>query len=325
MSKSRFGKYHLPDFRTGWWVYAAAAAGVVALVLIIRAFIPSPQQMPAPVKLHGPVPEPTISLYRVETGGKEWLKLDDYVAGVVAGEIDPTWPREALAAQAIVARSFTMEKLESGVKSKYGTDASSDITEFEAYKPELINDNIRSAVAATRGMVLTYDGKIIQAFFHSCSGGITATAAEGMAAPDKPMPYLQPVRDGPAADPKEEYWSASFSVSEIAGVAGTGGFGSISIGQKGPSGRAITILLDGKPVKAVDLRAALDPTSRFRSTLITSISPVSNGRVTMAGRGWGHGMGMSQWGAHDRALTGATAAQIVTYYYTGAHLEQLWK
>lgn len=325
MSKFRIGKYKLPGFRTGWWYYAAAAVGILALVLIVRSLIPAPQQRPVPVKLHGPVPEPTISIYRTDTGATEWLKVDDYIAGVIAGEIEPTWPREALGAQAIVARTFLMQKIENGEKSKYGTMASTDITEFDAYKPALINDNIRAAVAATRGVVLTYDGKIVRGFFHSNSGGMTATAAEGMSTPGEPLPYLQPMRDGPAGDPKEQHWSHSFSVGEIAGAAGVSGFSTISIGQVGPSGRAITILLDGKPVKAVDLRAALDPTNSFRSTLIDSISPVSNGRVTISGRGWGHGMGMSQWGAHDRALAGQTAAQIATYYFPGTRVEQLWK
>jgi len=325
MSKFRIGKFKLPDFRTGWWFYVAVAGVVILLVLIVRSLIPAPQRRPAPpVKLHGPVPEPTISLYRVETGGKVWLKMEDYVAGVVAGEIDPTWPREALVAQAIVARTFAMQQYESGFKSRYGTDASSDITEFQAYKPDLINDNVRAAVHATRGQVLTYDGKIIRAYFHSCSGGITATAPEGMDFTAEPTPYLQPVRDGPCSDPREENWSASFSVAEIAGAAGVSGFSAISIGERGPSGRAVTILLDSVPVKAVKLRAALDPTYRFRSTLITDLR-ISGDRVYIAGKGWGHGVGLSQWGAHDRALAGQTAAQIVTYYYPGARIEQLWK
>lgn len=316
-------RFRLPDFRTGWWIYAAAAAGVLALVLIIRSLTPGPQLQPAP-KLHGPVPEPTISLYRTDTGTKEYLKVDDYIAGVVAGEIEPTWPREALAAQAIVARTFTMQKYESGFKTKYGTHASTDITEFQAYKPSLINDNIRAAVAETRGMVLTYEGKIVQAFFHSSSGGITATAPEGLGFTQEPTPYLQPVKDSPSQDPKEENWSGTFSVSEVARAAGMSGFSKISIGEKGPSGRAVTILLDDKPVKAIELRAALDPTHRFRSTLITDVR-LEGGRVYFAGKGWGHGVGMSQQGARNRALAGQTAAEIVQYYYPGARVEQLWK
>ncbi|MGE5560387.1 MAG: SpoIID/LytB domain-containing protein [Chloroflexota bacterium] len=317
-------RFRLPDFRTGWWIYAAAAAGVLALVLIIRSLTPGPQLQPAP-KLHGPVPEPTISLYRTKTGTKEYLKVDDYIAGVVAGEIEPTWPREALAAQAIVARTFVMQKYESGFKTEQGTNASDDHTTFQAYDPALINDNVRAAVAATRGQVLTYDGKLILAYFHSSSGGITATAAEGgLDTGNAPTPYLTPVKDPPGPDPKEENWSKSFSVSQIAQAAGMSSFSKIDYGEKGPSGRVLTFLLDGKPVKATTLRAALDPTHGFRSTLITDMR-LEGGRVYFAGKGWGHGVGMSQQGARNRALAGQTAAEIVQYYYPGARVEQLWK
>ena len=98
--------------------------------------------------------EPTITLYITKTGEKKTMPLEEYLYGVVAGEMLPNWPKEAYAAQAIIARTFTMEFLErGGVKDKYGTDLSDDITETQAYNPDAISDVIKAAVDETKGLV----------------------------------------------------------------------------------------------------------------------------------------------------------------------------
>lgn len=284
--------------------------------------MPAPSA-PLPAPPHLAVPEPTISLHIAGEGRTVWLKVDEYVAGVVGGEIENSWPLEAIKAQSILARTFVMEKLESGTRSRYGTDASTDVSDFQAYQPSAINGSIRAAVASTRGKALTYNGQLIQAFFHSCSGGRTATALEGLNFKRAPTPYLRPVTDGPCSAEKEETWTRSFSAGEVGGAAGTGPCTGISITGRGPSGRAVTFLINGREVNAVDLRTRLGP-NRMKSTLITGLD-LRGGRVYMSGRGWGHGVGMSQWGAHDRAQAGQTAEQIVSYYYLGTRIEQLWK
>ena len=125
--------------------------------------------------------EPTISLYRSENGQVENLKLEQYLKGVVAGEIGPKFPMEALKAQAIIARTNTLALLEyeNGTRGKHNTDASDDHTEFQAYDEKAINDNISKAVEETRGQVLLNNGKFIYALFHSASNGQTASIEEG--------------------------------------------------------------------------------------------------------------------------------------------------
>lgn len=315
--------WHRLDQQQKTWAYVAAAVvGLAVLVIVLRSMPPMPQPKPFVMPRHPRLAEPTISLYVVESGRTVWLKLEDYITGVVAGEVINTWPPDALKAQAVVARTFILQKLEAKERSRYGTNASTDTTEYQAYRPSAINTAVRAAVNSTRGAILTYNAKPIYAFFHSCSGGITATALEGLGLANAPTPYLRPVADGPCSAPGEETWRASFTASEVGGAAGTGLCRSISIASQGPSGRTIMFSINGKAVKAVDLRLRLGP-NRMRSTLVTGVA-LSGGRVYMSGKGWGHGVGMSQWGAHDRAAAGNTYGQILTYYFPGTRVEKVW-
>ena len=91
--------------------------------------------------------EPTISLYIAASGETKQIKMEEYVKGVVAAEMTPTWPENALAAQAILARTFTLERMkEEGGVPQRGTDASTDVEEFQAYDPDKINDAVSKAV-----------------------------------------------------------------------------------------------------------------------------------------------------------------------------------
>jgi stage II sporulation protein D len=303
-------------------VYAAATiGGLLLLALLVRSPAPPPQPKPFLMPRHPKLNEPTISVYVVSSGRTVWLKLEDYITGVVAGEVVNTWPAEALKAQAVVARTFIMQKLLAKARSRYGTHASTDTTEYQAYRPAAVNAAVRAAVRSTRGMILTYNAKPIYAFFHSCSGGMTATALEGLNFKQGPTPYLRPVADGPCSAPNDK-WRASFSAYEVGRAAGTRACRTISIVSWGPSGRAVMFSVNGKAVMATDLRSRLGP-NRMKSTLVTSVALVGR-RVRMTGNGWGHGVGMSQWGAHDRALAGSTYEQIVRLYYPGTQLEKIW-
>src|SRR5690606_25717628 len=112
-----------------------------------------------------------------ETGEKKDMPIEEYITGVVAGEMKPNWPLEAYAAQAILARSFTMEFISrGGTRAKHGTDISTDHEEAQAYNANNITPIIRRAVEMTRGEVMTYRDQYIRAWFHSYSGGHTTTA-----------------------------------------------------------------------------------------------------------------------------------------------------
>ncbi len=322
--------------RIGPFVWAVVAAVVViAIMAAVRvARPPAPKPGPTPGAegdgspgAANPGEEAIITLYDNKTGETKRLKMEEYIAGVVAGEIKNDWPREVLKAQAILARTFTLQKMSKG-KTKHGTDASTDPEEFQAYAPENVNDEIRSAVRETRGLVMTYRGKPIRAYFHSCSGGMTATAEEGLDFREEPTPYIKVVKDPPCTDPNKQRWSETFTKQEVLAAARKMGvevsdLSSIRVVDRSPSGRATRIALGSATVSAPGLRTALDP-ERMRSTLLESLR-LEGDRVVMAGRGWGHGVGMSQFGALAKARQGWKAERIVRHYFRDIRLEKRWK
>ncbi|MEW6307453.1 MAG: SpoIID/LytB domain-containing protein [Bacillota bacterium] len=299
---------------------------LMALALVLLPGCP-PQRRPE-VRQNVQGTEPTLSLFIAETGRRVSIKMEEYLHGVVAAEMEPTWPREALAAQAILARTFTVERIAAGgVRQSRGTDASTDIKEFQAYNPKRINDNVRQAVAETRGQIVTYNGRPVRAWFHAYSGGRTASPAEGLDFSGGATPYLTPVTDRPSE--REARWSAQFTSSQvrsaIRSVTGRdpGAVTRITIERRGPSGRALTLRVNNVSVKATALRLAIGST-RMRSTLLDSVSTAS-GRVAMRGRGYGHGVGLSQLGALKLAKEGRSAQEIIDFYFTGVVIEQRWR
>lgn len=276
--------------------------------------------------------EPTLSLYSHRDNTTRQVKLEEYLQGVVAAEVHPDWPLEALKAQAIVARTFTLEKRDEGQARKiHGTDACDDKDHFQAYDPARINDMVKRAVQETRGMVIESGGKPIRAWFHANSGGKTASAEEGLGFTQEPAPYVVPVNDPMSlenAPADQKSWTAEFTAQEIKAAAASLGkniaaVNSVAIGKKGPSGRAVVITVGGQELPAPSLRTALGP-ERMKSTLLDSVT-LSGGKVVMKGRGWGHGVGMSQWGAEAMAKAGRKAEDIVNFYYKGVQITKRWQ
>jgi len=270
--------------------------------------------------------EPTITLYLTEEDERVSLKFEEYVAGVVAAEMSPNWPEEALRAQAILARTFAWRKIQQGgEEERYGTDASDDIESFQAYNASLVNERVRRAVSRSRGKVLVYRGGLPLTWFHAASGGRTATAEEGLAFTDEPTPYITSVKEPTGADLVP--WEATFSGEELVSALSELGYDmtrveNVRIGRRGPSGRALALVINGKEVPAPSLRIALDST-RMRSTLLESVR-LTGGGLTLAGRGYGHGVGLSQNGAKALALKGQTAEEILRHYYRRVTVEKLW-
>jgi stage II sporulation protein D len=273
--------------------------------------------------------EPTISLYRKATGQKEEIKLEEYLKGVVAAEIGPKFPMEALKAQAIIARTGTLclIEYENGTRGKHGTDASDDHTEFQAYNEDLITDKISKAVEETRGQVLTTDGKFVYAMFHAVSNGKTASMEEGFPKLAKKAPYNVSVdTEGIEQAPKKyRNWKVKVPVSEVKGILGAeaGDLSDIRVSKRGPSGRATTITAGQASIPAVDLRQEIG-FDRLYSTAISKIT-VSGNNVIFEGSGWGHGVGMEQWGAQAMANEGKKAREIVEHYFPKAQVTQLYK
>lgn len=270
-----------------------------------------------------------VVVYVLEEGVKREVNIEEYVAGVLGGEILNDWPEEAIKAQAILARTFVMEFLTDKTSKYQGADVSTDVEEAQAWAPEDVNEKINKAVQDTAGMVAVYDGHYIKAWFHSHAGGKTATAKEGLAFKEKEPPYIQSVKspDSQEAPSEDVNWSAEFTKQEMINAANKAGVqisscNHINIGKKGPSGRAVTLSIDGKEVSAPDFRVALDST-KMKSTLLTALQ-VQGDKVIIKGRGYGHGVGMSQWGAYGMAKKGKTAEEIVQHYFKDVDVVKLW-
>ncbi|MBC7325760.1 MAG: SpoIID/LytB domain-containing protein, partial [Moorella sp. (in: Bacteria)] len=183
------------------------------------------------------------------------------------------------AAQAILARTFTMKKIQEGGVKAHGTDASTSVEEFQAYNPARVNDNVRRAVEMTRGQVIKYKGNYINAWFHASGGSQTAASAiEGLNFRRETAPYIKSVADpGQGITTAENRsWTAGFSTAEVAAavrkVTGQdpGPITAVSIAARGPSGRATQLRIGNLTVDAPALRLALG-SDRLRSTLIKSV------------------------------------------------------
>lgn len=315
---------------------------LLVMVLILTLVLPgcrvrqgaekTPERPKIPDEIsRGEGKEPELVVYEVESGKRKKMKLEDYVAGVVAGEMENNWPVEALAAQAILARTYVLEFVKSKGASKYGNaHISTDFEEAQAWNPGKINDRIKKAVEMTRGEVISYKGNFVKAWFHSHAGGLTATAKEGLNYKEEEPPYIAVVKspDEKAGPEGKRVWKAIFSKDELRRLLKeklgqeTGEINEVSVLERGPSGRATKIKIGSAVVHAADLRTALDP-MRMRSTLLTSLR-IEKDKVIMEGKGFGHGVGMSQWGARVFAEQGRSPEDIIRYYFKDVEIVKLW-
>ncbi|MBO8169789.1 MAG: SpoIID/LytB domain-containing protein [Thermoanaerobacteraceae bacterium] len=310
-------------------------AGIIVMFMLVAVGCPNQARKPGPPG-EGKKPripggkEPTITLYVNETGEKKEIKMEEYLQGVVAAEMDTSWPEEALAAQAILARTFTMKKIQEGGVPQYGTDASTDKDEFQAYDPSKINDRVRKAAERTRGKVITYKGNYINAWFFADGGGKTAALPQEGLVNEKPVPYIKSVKDPGFAitEPENKSWTAEFPLSQVrqAVKQQTGqdpaAVSSAKIVEKGPSGRALTLQIGNVKISGPKLRQALG-SDKMRSTLLDRFE-VSGNKLIIGGRGYGHGVGMSQWGARALAEQGKSAEEIVNYFFKDVKIQKVW-
>jgi len=275
--------------------------------------------------------EPQLKVYMAEDGNVETLDFEEYIQGVVAAEMDPEWPVEALAAQAIKARTFALQKIaEQGTLENRDAHASTDIEEFQAYDASRINDNVGDAVEKTRGMVAVYQGEFVRGWFHAYCGGITATPSAGLNYQDDDPPYLEPV-ENPCrdyVDEDEEFWTATFSKEEVRTAVqdianeDPGNFDSIDISSE-ENNRATVFTIGDIDVPAPELRLALGSTE-MRSTWVET-PEVSDAEVKFSGQGYGHGVGMCQWGAKGWADQGLSAEEIIKKFFTGVEIQKIWE
>ena len=261
---------------------------------------------------------PKLKVYDTAVKGIVEMELEDYLLGVVAGEMYNSWHIEALKAQAILARTYTLYYLQN-FKSKYeGADISNDVTEAQAYDASRINENIRKAVSETKGMVILNNDELIESWFHSNSGGVTTTAKNGLNYGEDEN-YTQVKKSVESAENSENFeWSKTFTKSEILSTlremgVSVSSISSFAIAEKDESGRVKRFKVGTSEVDANTFRLKIGSTE-MKSTFISDII-VSANSINFSGKGYGHGVGMSQWGAKILAEQGKSANEIINFYF----------
>ncbi len=250
------------------------------------------------------------------------LPLDAYLYGVVSKEVSPAWPRAAQEAQAIVARTYALGKLR--------PDRAFDVLPGEADQRyggtagETVEG--RAAVDATSGIAVTAGPQPARVAFSSCCGGFTADAGDTWG---KAYPYLPAHADPYCANAPVFSWRAEIPYDAIARALGgefaaLGPLERIELREPDRSGRPRTVAFVGAQrtfeMRTPDFRARLGY-GVVKSTLLRSIAfggadpGTPGGTIVIEGNGNGHGVGMCQWGARQMAAAGASAHEIVAFYF----------
>ncbi len=245
-----------------------------------------------------------------------WVDLEEYLYSVIGGEMDAGWPQEALKAQAIAARTYALYKRnEQRNNPTYDLGDSPD--RWQIYKGVMSESpTIYAAVDGTAGKVLTHNNEIILSVFHACSGGHTENVEDVWG---NPLAYLRAVQDYDQ-NISACNWERTFTSSEISSrISGVGNVKEMVAEVLSPfrSVKALRIVGDKgtRVLKGEEVRTAL----RLRSTRF-NITKGANGSFVLQGLGFGHGLGMSQWGAYNLARQGANHLQILGHYYQGVAL-----
>jgi len=250
--------------------------------------------------------------------------LEDYLPGVLAGEMGRRFHPAALRAQAVMARTYALHRLRQ--RDDEGAWHVTDDTRDQVFVGETDVPDLRDAVASTKGMTLTYGTDPVPGYFHSTCGGHTASAAEVFGEAD--LPPLVGVPCGYCADSPRFRWSPPlrFPLEEVVReLSLPGPPTAVEILASGRDGRLRTVrFLCPEPVDFTgeSLRFHLGP-ERLRSTRVHRLS-IADGHLVAEGGGAGHGVGLCQWGAEGMARAGASAADILAYYCPGAALVRIY-
>ncbi len=252
------------------------------------------------------------------------VDIEQYLYSVVAGEMNASWPAAALQAQAVVARSFALSRL--GSHDEFGFDLHAGEQDQMYQGAEHETASTTNAVQATRGLVLSYGDRIVHAYYSACDGGRTS---DGSALND-PQPYLKVVDDPYAGSSPNFRWTAelpldSFSAALRQRFGAVGTVRAIEAGRADPSGRLEWVNVVGTTgVKTIPAKALrlLGGTHVVKSTRISLIA-IDGAVVRIAGAGFGHGVGLSQWGARQMAKSGFGVEDILRFYYRGAALARI--
>lgn len=253
------------------------------------------------------------------------IDVEDYLKGVLPWESNPEWPEEALKAQAVASRTYAIFK---NIENRDFPFTLSADEGSQVYGGKTIEKSASNrAVERTRGEILTYQGRIFPGFFHSTCGGRTTRAEYQWGV--KPHPSLQGVECPFCRGSKYFTWKAEFSAQEIESFLAkknysVQGLAEIRPENLDPSGRARSFAIRHREgsltLPANEFRLILG-SDRMRSTK-ARIERIGDPFV-FRGRGWGHGVGMCQFGAKHLAELGYRYREILRYYYPGNAIRNL--
>lgn len=267
-----------------------------------------------------------VRIKREKTGKIEKVPFELYVKGVVAGEMPTTFHIEALKAQAVAARSYVLKKMEQNKNNEYDVVDTvsnqvylSDSELKEKWRQDYTkkNNKISTAVMATEGEYLTYNGEIAEAFFFSTSTGVTENSEEVFT---EKLPYLRSV---------DSKWDEEVSpvFQEINKFSLTQFYQrleipfqkqlSVKITKQTSTGRIKELIINNTQMSASTFSQKL----AIRSTYF-SIKQ-NNNEIIVTTKGYGHGVGMSQYGAERMAINGYKYNQILLHYYKGIEIKKL--
>jgi len=332
--------YSLDD--QGWllkklilWVFLLIAS-TAAVPLLILSLFPGGDVGIDGIRYGGP----EIKVFHSKTKEIMTVPLEKYLVGVVAAEMPAEFPPEALKAQVVAARSYALKKMQGDLKREGhpGAHVCTDHNHCQAWlsveemkkrwgrkAPEYLK-KITQAVLDTRGIVLTYQGKLIEPVYHSTSSGRTENSEDVW---QVKIPYLRST-----ASPWDKYspkfrQEISMPLEEVDRKLGTslsavpaGTFSQsspVQILEHTHTGRAKAVEIDGRVFSARELREKLGlPSTDFSCR-------INGGEIIFITRGYGHGVGMSQYGAKGMAEEGYTYEEILKHYYTGVSLSRAYR
>lgn len=256
------------------------------------------------------------------------VPVDDYLRSVVPEEMPVDWPAEAIKAQSVAARSFALASRGRHAGESYDLCTTTHCQLYTGTAAEKSASN--AAIKATRGEVLTYGGKPIEALFHTDSGGMTENSEDVWGSH---VPYLRAAKDTPTktmpwtktisrADLERKLAAKGHDIGKVRSLA----LSPLAIGHaakdRTASGRVKTMTVKGTKGTATLSGTTWRSLLGLKSTLFDA--KLTKDAVTFTGYGSGHGLGISQWGAERMAAKGKSYADILHHYYTGITLQQLY-
>ena len=252
----------------------------------------------------------TGSLYLINE-----LPLEEYIKNVVSAEVGADWDMEALKTQAVISRTYAVyQKLKNNNPNYHITSS----VLHQVYKGANENARISYAVINTEGEILVYNGKPIEAFYHSTSGGLTESPEEVFG---KSYPYLKPVAGSCETSPYW-IWERRIPLDEIEKAVNVSGIKEIKIASLTSTKRVKTVdIVHGEgtlKLNANDLRKILG-WNRLPSTNFSLAR--ENGTVVFDGKGYGHGVGLCQWSSLEMARSGMNYRDILSYFYPGTVIQ----